>query len=49
MEPGADFSSQSEKETLADVSWPEWRKPKDLRCTDLQQGEMSHKHGANEE
>ena len=52
MDPGADFSPpppQSDKETPADVLWPERRKKKDIWCTDLKQGEMSHKHGENEE
>ena len=52
MDSGADFSSpplQSDKETLADVLWPELGKKKNHRSTDLKQGKMSHKHGANEE
>ena len=52
MDPGADSSPpppQSDRETPADVLWPESRKMKDLRSTDLKQENMSYKHGANEE
>ena len=52
MDPGADFSPpppQSDKETPANVLWPEWRMTKNLRNTDLKQENKSHKHGANEE
>ena len=52
MDPGA-YSSppppQSDRETPADVLWPELKKSKDLRNTDLKQEIMSHKYGANEE
>ena len=51
MDPGADSSPplQSDKETPADVLWPESRKTKDLRSTDLKQENMIYKHGENEE
>ena len=52
MDPGHDFSPpppQNDKKTLVDVLWPEWEKTKGLRSTGLNQGKMSHKHGANEE
>ena len=52
LDPRADFfpfASQSDKEIPADVLWPERGKTKDLRSTDLRQGNMSHKQGANEE
>ena len=51
-DPGADSSPpppQSDRETPADVLWPESRKTKDLRKTDLKEGNMNYKHGANEE
>ena len=50
-DPGADSSPpppQIDRETPADVLWPESKKTKDLRITDLKQEKMSHKHGANE-
>ena len=52
IDPGADSSPpppQSDRETPADVLWPESRKTKDPRSTDLKQENMSYKHGANEE
>ena len=51
-DPRADSSTpppQSDRETPADVLWPQSRKTKDLRSTNLKQENMSHKHGANEE
>ena len=51
MNPGADSSPlplQSDRETPTDVLWPETRKTKYLRSTDLKQENMSYKHGANE-
>ena len=51
-DPSADSSPpppQSDKETPVDVQWHESEKAKDLRRTDLNQENMSHKHGANEE
>ena len=51
-DPGAEFSPlppQSDKETPADVLWPELNKTKDLRSTDLKQENMSQKLGVNEE
>ena len=51
-DPGADSSPpppRIDRETPADVLWPELRKVKDLRSTDLKLENTSHKHGANEE
>ena len=51
-DPGAEFFAplpQSDRETPADVLWTEWGKTKYLRRTDLKQGKMSQKQGANEE
>ena len=52
MDPRADSSpppTQSNRETPAHVLWPELRKTKDLRSSDLKQENMSHKHGTKEE
>ena len=51
-DPGADSSPpapQSDRETPADVLWPETWKTNDLWTTDVKQESMSHKHGGNEE
>ena len=51
-DPGADSSPpppRSDRETPDGALWPESSETKDPQSTDLKQGNMDYKHGANKE